>query len=424
MNSPSLIQATQALSAAQLAEQFLAVRTQTEALCGPLEVEDYGLQPTPEVSPPKWHLAHTTWFFENFILAEARPDYERFHAMYAYLFNSYYNLAGKFHPRVSRGDLSRPTVAEVYRFRSHVTQAVLDLLASADQRQLEQLAPRVILGMNHEQQHQELLVTDIKYSLSRNPLEPVYTPRTEASASSTPPVLRWLEFAGGVHQIGFEREGFSFDNESPRHSVFMNDFRIASRPVTNGEYIDFIEDGSYSRPELWLSDGWDTLRANDWQAPLYWQKSSGDWYNFTLAGTRKVDANEPVCHVSFYEADAFARWAGKRLPSEEEWEHAASGLPVEGNFLESGRLHPAPLAGTGPHFYGDVWQWTQSAYLGYPGFKPLEGAIGEYNGKFMSGQMVLRGGSCATPRGHVRATYRNFFQPHHRWQFMGFRLAE
>ncbi|HLF76094.1 MAG TPA: ergothioneine biosynthesis protein EgtB [Dehalococcoidia bacterium] len=424
MNSPSLIQATQSTGAAELAEQFEAVRRQTESLCSPLEIEDYGLQPIPDVSPAKWHLAHTTWFFENFILAEARPGYERFHPMYAYLFNSYYNLAGKFHPRLSRGDISRPTVAEVYKFRGHVTQAVLDLLASADERQLQSLAPTIVLGMNHEQQHQELLVTDIKYSLSRNPMEPVYVAAAGAATGSGRPALQWRDFAGGVHQIGFEGEGFSFDNESPRHSVYMNDYRIASRPVSNGEFIEFIEDGSYGRPELWLSDGWDAVRANGWQAPLYWHKRDGDWYNFTLAGTRKVDENEPVCHVSYYEADAYAGWAGKRLPTEAEWEHAAAQMPVEGNFLESGRLQPAPMPGAGPRFYGDVWQWTQSAYLAYPGFRPLEGAIGEYNGKFMSGQMVLRGGSCATPRSHIRATYRNFFQPHHRWQFMGFRLAE
>ncbi len=424
MNSPSLIQATQTLDAAELARQFEAVRLQTEALCKPLEIEDYGLQPIPDVSPAKWHLAHTTWFFENFIVAEARPEYERFNAMYHYLYNSYYNLAGKFHPRVARGDISRPTVAEVYRFRQHVTQAVLDTLASASEEQLAVIAPTVVLGMHHEQQHQELLVTDVKYSLSRNPMEPVYFERALETPSPGTPAMHWLDFAGGVVEMGYDGDGFFFDNESPRHSVFLQDYRIAGRPVSNREYMQFIQDGGYGRSDLWLSDGWDAIRANAWQAPLYWQQNDGDWYNFTLAGTRKVDPNEPVCHVSYYEADAYARWAGKRLPTEVEWEHAAEHLPIEGNFVESGRLHPKPMTDAASQFFGDVWQWTGSAYLPYPGFMPLEGAIGEYNGKFMSGQMVLRGGSCATPISHIRPTYRNFFQPHHRWQFMGFRLTE
>jgi len=424
MNSSSLVKASHALDASDLAKHFEAVRLQTEALCRPLEIEDYGLQPIPDVSPAKWHLAHTTWFFENFVLAEARPDYERFHPLYHYLYNSYYNLAGKYHPRVARGDISRPTVAEVYQFRRYVTQAVLDLLGSSSEEVLAKIEPTIGLGINHEQQHQELLVTDIKYSLSRNPMEPVYFERASMLSSAEKPALNWLDFGGGLYEVGHEGNGFCFDNESPRHRVFLSDYRIAGRPVTNSEYIEFIEDGGYRRADLWLSDGWDAVRSNDWQAPLYWQQLDGDWYNFTLAGTRKVEPNAPVCHISYYEADAYARWTGKRLPTEAEWEHAAALLPVEGNFVESGLYHPAPLSDSTSQFYGDVWQWTGSAYLPYPGFKPLEGVIGEYNGKFMSGQMVLRGGSCATPRGHIRATYRNFFQLYQRWQFMGFRLAE
>jgi ergothioneine biosynthesis protein EgtB len=409
-----------------IAERFRGVRARTEAICAPLEVEDYVVQPIIDVSPPKWHLAHTSWFFENFLLSELQPGYEPFHPLYAYLFNSYYILSGKFHPRVDRGNLSRPTVTDVYRYREHVTKSVLDLLSSADEATLARAAEVITLGMNHEEQHQELLLTDIKYILSCNPLEPVFKSRDEVASQPLPP-LGWLEFAGGITEAGYVKQddGFCFDNELPRHRVLLNDYRIASRLVTNGEYTAFMADGGYERPELWLSDGWATVQSEGWRSPLYWENRDGDWHSFTLSGVRKVDANEPVVHVSHYEADAFARWAGKRLPSEFEWEHAAESLPVAGNLYESGIFHPAPATADGPsQFYGDVWEWTQSAYLPYPGFKPLPGAVGEYNGKFMSSQMVLRGGSCATPAKHVRASYRNFFQPFHRWQFMGLRLAE
>jgi len=426
MTSTILRQTHEPGSAAGLAERFAAVRVQTEAICAPLETEDYVLQPIIDVSPPKWHLAHTTWFYENFILGELNPDYEKFHPMYHYLFNSYYVQSGVFHPRVARGDLSRPTVREVYDFRRHVTDAVHEVLQSANSDALRRIEPVVTLGMNHEQQHQELLVTDIKYILSCNPLEPVYTPLDAASTNPQAAPLRWLEFEGGIYDIGYDGRGdFCFDNELPRHGQLLRDYRIASRPVSNGEYLAFIEDGAYERPELWLSDGWDAVRSKGWTAPLYWHKREDRaWFNYTLHGTKPVDLSEPVCHVSHYEADAYARWAGKRLPTEFEWEHAAASYPITGNFLESDRLHPAPMTSDAPQFYGDVWQWTQSAYLPYPGFEPLPGAVGEYNGKFMSGQMVLRGGSCATPESHIRASYRNFFQPMHRWQFMGFRLAE
>jgi ergothioneine biosynthesis protein EgtB len=423
MNGPMLVQETQLSGLAQLARRFEETRGQTEALCAALETEDYGLQPVPDVSPAKWHLAHTTWFFENFLLASHRPGYQRFHPAFHYLFNSYYIQAGKFHPRVSRGDLSRPTVSEVYRYRRQVTDAVLDLLSGPGSGDAGSLADIVTLGINHEQQHQELLLTDIKYSLSLNPLEPVYQERAEPAQLAThAPGVTWRQFDAGVREVGHQGGGFCFDNELPRHPVYLGAFRIADRPVTNGEYLAFVEDGGYARPELWLSDGWDAVREHGWQGPLYWQRRDDGWCCFTLAGTRSLDGAEPVCHVSYYEADAFARWAGKRLPTEEEWEHAAALQPVRGNFLESGRLQPAPVRE--PGFYGDVWQWTRSAYLPYPGFRPLPGAIGEYNGKFMSSQMVLRGGSCATPQSHIRASYRNFFQPYQRWQFMGIRLAE
>jgi ergothioneine biosynthesis protein EgtB len=406
-----------------LARAFQTVRSQTEKLCEPLETEDYVIQSVSDVSPPKWHLAHTSWFFEHFVLAEAQADYQRFHPMYAYLFNSYYNLAGEYHPRVKRGVLSRPTVADIYRFRHHVTERTLELIDSVTDEELARIEPTLTIGLNHEQQHQELLVTDIKHILWCNPLEPAYRDRPQTASKPVRP-MGWLEFPGGLHEAGLENGGFAFDNELPRHSVYLNPFHIADRLVTNAEYLAFMQDGGYQRPDLWLSDGWYTVNEQKWQSPLYWEQRDGEWWNFTLAGMRKVDPNEPVCHVSHYEADAYARWAGKRLPTEFEWEIAAASQPIEGNFVDSERYHVAPLSNGGSQFFGDVWEWTQSAYLPYPGFQPLPGAVGEYNGKFMSSQMVLRGGSCATPLSHIRRTYRNFFQPYLRWQFMGLRLAE
>jgi ergothioneine biosynthesis protein EgtB len=410
-----------------LVRGFRDMRSQTEHLCEPLETEDYVVQTITDVSPPKWHLAHTSWFFEQFILDPSDNGYERFHPLYGYLFNSYYNLAGEYHPRVKRGVLSRPTVSQVYDYRKHVTDNIVDLLEKVTDEELGRIAPTVVLGINHEQQHQELLVTDIKHILWSNPIEPVYRERQIAAAQPLPPV-DWLEFQGGVHEIGFAGSGFTFDNELPRHRVYLNDFRLASRLVTNGEYLQFMADGGYQRPELWLSDGWYTLNEQKWDSPMYWENRDGEWWNFTLSGTRRVVEDEPVCHISHYEADAYARWASKRLPTEMEWEIASCGLPIAGNLVESERYHPAPLSQTSDsdtrQFFGDVWEWTQSAYLPYPGFEPLPGAVGEYNGKFMSSQMVLRGGSCATPASHIRATYRNFFQPYLRWQFTGLRLAE
>jgi ergothioneine biosynthesis protein EgtB len=423
-----------------LLQAFLATRSQTETLCEPLETEDYVVQPVLDVSPPKWHLAHTSWFFENFVLDPNVSAYERFHPMYHYLFNSYYNLAGQYHPRFKRGITSRPTVREIYEYRHRVTDGMAGLLGTANEELLQTLGELVTLGIHHEQQHQELLVTDIKYILWSNPLEPVYRERAP-EATQAPARPGWLEFEGGLREIGFDiggnGDGFCFDNELPRHKTYLEGYRIADRLVTNGEYLAFMADGGYERPELWLSDGWYTLNEERWDCPLYWEKRDGEWWNFTLSGMRKVNPNEPVVHVSHYEADAFARWAGRRLPTEPEWEHAVTGLPYEGNFVESGRYHPVaatahPEALKGRvtpeaarmQFYGDVWEWTGSAYLPYPGFQPLPGAVGEYNGKFMSNQMVLRGGSCATPQSHIRSTYRNFFQPNLRWQFMGIRLAE
>jgi ergothioneine biosynthesis protein EgtB len=402
-----------------LAAQFRSVREQTEALCQPLETEDYVIQSMPDVSPPKWHLAHTSWFFEQFVLDEFDPGYTRFHPLYHYLFNSYYNTAGVYHPRLRRGVLSRPSVAQVYDYRRHVTEATAGLIESAPEEMLAKIGPVITLGMHHEQQHQELLVTDIKHILWSNPLEPVYVNRPETTAAAAP--MGWTDVKGGLVEVGFADDGFCFDNELPRHRVYLNDYRIANRLVTNGEYLAFMAAGGYSTPEIWLSDGWSTVKTEGWQAPLYWEQRDGEWWQFTLAGMRRVDPNEPVVHVSHYEADAYAHWAGKRLPTEPEWEHAASSQEIAGNFVESKLYHP--VAG-GTSLYGDVWQWTQSAYLPYPGFEPLPGTVGEYNGKFMSNQIVLRGGSCATPQSHIRATYRNFFQPYQRWQFSGIRLAE
>ena len=409
------------------AERYRQVRQWTEELCAPLATEDYVIQSMPDASPTRWHLAHTTWFFETFICKPFIPDYRPYHEMYEYLFNSYYNAVGEQYPRPERGLLSRPTVAEVYRYRSHVDRAVLDHVETAPPEQLAAMEETLTLGFNHEQQHQELILTDLKHMLSHNPLAPVYAPPPPASVREAAE-LRWVNVPGGVQTIGHDGQGFHFDCEGPRHRTLLEDAQIASRLVTNGEWLAFMRDGGYARSDLWLSEGWRTAREQGWQAPLYWVERDGAWAQFTLHGMAPVDPAEPVCHVSHYEADAFARWAGARLPTEAEWEVAAAGLPTEGNFADSRAFHPAaapPAANGGmAQAFGDVWEWTQSAYLPYPGFRAAPGAIGEYNGKFMSGQMVLRGGSCATPASHIRATYRNFFPPWARWQFTGLRLAQ
>ena len=413
-----------------LISRFVTARRATEAICRPLATEDYVIQSSADTSPPKWHLAHITWFFENFVLAHFNPGYARFHEDYAFLFNSYYETVGSFFPRLQRGLLARPTADEILAYRAHVDTAMVALAENIADRDWPDFAARIELGINHEQQHQELLLTDIKHNFAINPLRPAYRD-LPVKAGSAPAVTEWISHPGGVAAIGVDPDegtgalppaGFSFDNETPRHRVFLQPYRIASRVVTNGEYMEFIEAGGYGKPELWLSDGLRTLRERTWEAPLYWEKAQNGWRHFTLGGMRAVDEHALVCHVSYYEADAYARWRGKRLPTEAEWETAAAEYDVQGNFADSG-FHQ-PMAQPASAFHGDVWQWCASAYLPYPGFRTLPGSLGEYNGKFMSGQMVLRGGSCATPLSHMRTSYRNFFYAPDRWQFMGIRLAE
>jgi ergothioneine biosynthesis protein EgtB len=411
------------------ASSFEAVRSLTEKLCAPLEIEDFGVQSMPDASPVKWHLAHTSWFFETFVLPLANPDYHPFHPQFGFLFNSYYNSVGAFWPRGQRGLLSRPTVAEIFAYRRHVDDSLLRLLHEGDRNVTPEISPRIVLGLNHEQQHQELLLTDIKHALACNPLRPAYQKHPAKSSATESLTLDWLSHPGGLQEIGNEGNGFAYDNEGPRHRVFLAPFHLASRLVTSGEYCAFMEDGGYKRPELWLSDGWAARRAEDWQAPLYWEKCDGSWFSLTLGGLQTVADADPVCHVSYYEADAYARWAGSRLPTEAEWETTAAACTLEGTFLDSEQLHPQPALDSAPNgglvqMFGDLWQWTSSPYVAYPGYRPAEGALGEYNGKFMCNQMVLRGGSCATPRSHFRRSYRNFFPPQARWQFTGIRLAK
>lgn len=413
-----------------LFDLYQDVRTASEAICAPLEIEDYVVQSMPDVSPPKWHLAHVTWFYEAFILKPYLKGYHPLDDVYDHLFNSYYQTHGTPFPRGKRGVLSRPGVDDVYRFRQHVDIAIADLLSNAPAEHAEEICRRMRLGLHHEQQHQELLVMDIKHILAQNPIDPVYRNDLEPVSHRSRAETQWHQFNGGVHEIGAsEHDVFAFDNERPRHRRYLEAFSLAHRPVSNAEYLAFIADGGYARPELWLSDGWALIQAQGWHAPLYWHRSDeGGWFEFTLGGLRQLDPDAPVCHVSYYEADAYARWAGARLPTEAEWEVAAAAQDIAGNFLETDYLQPVSAhdhGDDGPaQMFGDVWEWTADAYTAYPGFKPLEGTLGEYNGKFMSGQMVLRGGCCATPRSHMRLTYRNFFYPHMRWQFAGLRLAK
>ncbi|EIC31362.1 ergothioneine biosynthesis protein EgtB [Methylomicrobium album] len=409
-------------------EAYCRVRRQSEMLCKPLTVEDYVVQTMPDVSPPKWHLAHASWFFETFILVPYVSGYRPFDVRFHPLFNSYYQGVGTPFPRDRRGLLSRPSVVDIYRYRRHVDEAMTELMERLDDRaENRDIHLLIELGLHHEQQHQELLLTDIKHILGNNPLVPVYAEDRFAEEEEVPVPLRWIKVQGGETAVGHDGNGFCFDNELPRHRMRMNEFLLANRLVTNVEYLEFIDDGGYANPLLWLADGWASVQREGWQAPLYWRKMDGAWRYFTLAGEEPLTAEEPVCHVSYFEADAFATWAGKRLPSEEEWEHAAGTAGLwPGNYLESGRFRPqAALTGEGVlQLGGDVWEWTQSAYRPYPGFRPWANAVGEYNGKFMCSQMVLRGGSCATPESHIRKSYRNFFYPHNRWQFMGIRLAQ
>jgi ergothioneine biosynthesis protein EgtB len=414
-----------------LAERYRTVRSFTTALASPLSEEDCVVQSMPDASPTKWHLAHTTWFFEAFVLGRsARCPYRAFDPQYNYLFNSYYEGVGDRHPRPERGLLTRPSLAEVARYRRHVDDAMLELLRGdldAD------LAFRVTLGLHHEQQHQELLLTDIQHAFSRNPMRPPFRDASRALAATraTSPPLVWHAFSDGLHFIGHDGADFAFDNETPRHRVFLEPFSIASRLVTNAEYAEFVRRGGYEKPELWLSDGWAVARARGWRAPLYWE-IEGDRReanrSFGLYGLRPIDPHAPVCHVSFYEADAYARFVGARLATEAEWEVVAERARPEGNFIEQDRLVPAPAVGPErtdlpAQLFGDVWEWTQSPYVAYPGFVPFAGELGEYNGKFMCNQLVLRGGSCLTSASHIRASYRNFFPPDARWQYTGIRLA-
>ncbi|ABF41837.1 protein of unknown function DUF323 [Candidatus Koribacter versatilis Ellin345] len=403
-----------------LAKQFSSVRSFSERLVAHLAPEDLMVQSMPDASPAKWHLAHTTWFFETFLLAEFQPSYKAYDPAFRAVFNSYYKGVGKHPVRGMRGTFSRPTLDRVLAYRVHVNAAMERLI---DSDLPESARTLIVLGLNHEQQHQELIVTDIKHAFWTQPLQPAFVESSDEESRSAPP-LTWSAFDGGEVEIGHTGSGFSFDNEEPRHRVLLQPYKLANRLVTNREYLAFMQDGGYHRPELWLSDGWDTVNAQGWEAPFYWDRDGQQWRVFTAAGTKPVNLDEPVCHVSFYEADAYAHWANARLPLEAEWEHAAASQPIRGNFAESGRFHPtvAPSADA-PQFYGDVWEWTASPYVGYPGFQPAAGLVGEYNGKFMCNQFVLRGGSCATPQSHIRASYRNFFPPQARWQFMGIRLA-
>lgn len=449
-----------------LSSCFQRVRSTSLAICAPLATEDFVVQSMPDASPAKWHLAHTSWFFEQFILKPYVSGYRIFRPQFDYLFNSYYQTVGPMHQRPRRGLLTRPSVAEVFAYRSYVDEHMQALLERTEDEHIGEL---VNLGLNHEQQHQELMFTDLKHLLSCNPLLPAYRPAARAGEARTAPV-RFISFEGGVREIGTDGPGesgfssgsgatpdFCFDNETPRHRTFIEPYALADRLVTNAEYLEFVRDNGYRRPELWLSDGWATVNAEGWFAPLYWSESLDS--EFTLAGLQELNPAAPVAHVSYYEADAFARWAGERLPLESEWELAAQSLPVAGNLLgdvEQSALHPMPVAAgalasvsvaptpdataaNSPHMeprstkastktslrqmYGDVWEWTASPYTAYPRYRPPAGALGEYNGKFMCSQWVLRGGSCVTPADHIRSTYRNFFYPQARWQFMGIRLA-
>ena len=405
-----------------LRDRLLATRVRSTELAAPLNDEDQVVQAMDDASPTKWHLAHTTWFFEAFLLKRFLPGYRVFDERFEYCFNSYYETVGARQPRAKRGLLTRPSAAEVRDYRAFVDQALGRLF---DTTLKPEAAELIELGINHEQQHQELLLTDILSLFAAEPLKPAYREAGPGIGAGHTAPFDWIAFEGGIFEVGHDGDGFAYDNEGPRHETLIHPFRLASRPVTNAEWIEFIEDGGYATPTLWLADGWNTVKSQAWEGPLYFEKAEGGYGQMSLMGFRPVDPAAPVTHVSYYEADAFARWAGHRLPSEFEWEVAAASVPVEGRTLGAGHLRPMP-AGIGARLqqmFGDVWEWTASAYLPYPGFKAAAGAVGEYNGKFMCNQFVLRGGSCVTPEGHVRRTYRNFFYPHQRWQFTGLRLA-
>lgn len=423
MNNPPLLRAT------ALLENYRAVRAQSLDICRPLKAEDYVVQPIADASPPKWHLGHTTWFFENFILIERLPYYRPFDTRLNFIFNSYYESQGPRILRSNRGNMSRPTLETVLEYRQHVDRHMEQLLQRAENNILpKELYDLITVGLQHEQQHQELLVTDIKAILGNNPLFPAYAEEKNAPAEKTAAPANFITVPEGVYEIGFQGDDFCWDNELNRHKVFLHEFAILDRLVTNGEYLEFMQAGGYENYEHWLSEGWEWAKQLDEKAPLYWFKKDGEWRHFTMEGLQKVDLSLPVTHVSYYEADAYARWKGLRLPTEQEWEVACLRLcpeiPRDGNFLEEGFLHPvARQSERDFQFLGNVWEWTASAYLPYPNYPRFKGALGEYNGKFMVNQMVLRGGSCATPRSHIRPTYRNFFHADKRWQFTGVRLA-
>lgn len=409
-----------------LSSRYLAVRDKSRYLCASLSPEDVSAQSMPETSPVKWHLAHTSWFFETFVLEKYFKQYKPLNAHYRVLFNSYYNNVGEQYLRPQRGLITRPGLMDVIAYRAYVDEHMLEYLNGDHQPGTEVFA-LIETGLNHEQQHQELMMTDVKHLFSFNPLHPVYRERKHADSTEKIAAVTWIRYEEDLHTLGYSGNDFAFDNEGPPHKVWLPAFEMASRPVTNSEYIAFIEDKAYQRAELWLSDAWVLLQREHWEMPLYWRKEGDQWFYYTLMGYRQIDGNEPVCHLSYYEADAYARWVGARLPLEQEWEIAAITAPPEGVFLENEVFHPSSLGvgakNTFQALFGSVWEWTMSPYMAYPGYRPSVGELMEYNGKFMCSQMVLRGGSCVTPKSHIRPTYRNFFFPHARWQFSGLRLA-
>ncbi len=415
----------QRLEKARVLEHFKAIRAFSHFLTEPLEPEDFVIQSMENASPTKWHLAHTSWFYETFVLGKYKAGFESLHPQYAYFFNSYYLQTGVPFSRANRGMLSRPTVKEVFEYRAYVNEQMETFIQQCDEETWLQVAPVIEIGNHHEQQHQELILTDLKYLLAQNPLLPIYRERV-VSESVPASELTWTEFEEGLVEIGNKGNEFTYDNEHPHHRTFVQDFELANRLVTNGEFLEFMNDGGYQKSPFWLDEGWSSVGRESWEAPLYWFKRDGEWMQFTLSGARPVDPNEPVTHISYFEADAFARWKGVRLPTEQEWEHACNGQSIGGNFVDEKHFHPVPINSANQglsQMYGDVWEWTMSSYSPYPNYKPLPGALGEYNGKFMANQYVLRGGSCATSKSHIRKTYRNFFHTNARWQFSGIRLA-
>ena len=407
-----------------IAARFIASRKATKDIAAPLKIEDQVVQAMADTSPTKWHLAHVTWFYENFILIPHCPGYRVFNSDFAFLFNSYYEAAGMRHPRPDRGLITRPSVDQVLDYREYVENSMEDLLSKVTGK--DPVMSLTELGINHEQQHQELMLMDILNLFSRNPLRPAYTSNLSTDFEVVAKNLAWSDFEGGLYEIGHDGNGFAFDNEGPRHKVFLRSFNLSNHLVTNGEWLDFMNDEGYKRHDLWLSDGIARVRNEGWDAPLYWYEDEDlGWCNMTLIGPHPINSQAPVSNLSFYEADAYARWAKCRLPTEAEWEAAAQGIKPVGNFLEQGHFQPVSTNLPGLNqMFGDLWEWTASPYVGYPGYVSPEGAVGEYNGKFMSGQMTLRGGSCITPEKHIRTTYRNFFYPHQRWAFTGLRLAK